>query len=499
MGPDQETHSFCRSTLQYEEASSFVTSASSYCRLQLLTLCCRNRDSRLRRSPLEELLDGAETPHESAAFVRQEHRVGWVCADSLKRLHVLQRKNVIGSPAFMDTLEICNHRFFSGVRHSDQRLPLALSCKDFLLPNALRTKNCALLLSFGFENDGTFVALCLHLSRHGLKDLGRRVHRLDFRTRDLDAPGICCNVDDLGQLVVDILARDQQLIKVQTARYVANGCLRKLEDGLDEIAYLVDRLDRVRDVVVENNVDLRGNIVLCDDTLGFIVEHRLPQVDNRPYAVEDRDQEMQTRFQLPAEFSETLDDDSGALTHDDDIPQSENKNNNNADHPPDNGPVVERLHEYLLFLSHSEGDPFDRDDDNLVTNGGHGGLVIENGSPRRALERHASCTVSWDSHDDTGRLADHFFSIRSHLGTTPQQTRIDVAPNECHERKRYQEEHKELHRRVEPGPREQERRDGPARKPNEQVVGKECIYYGTDDRHRYPETDHKHLPETEKP
>ena len=51
---------------------------------------------------------------------------------------------------------------------------------------------------------------------------------------------------------------------------------------------------------------------------------------------------MEAGFQFPAEFSEALDDDSGALTHDDDIPKSEDENNYNADYPPDNGPV-ERL------------------------------------------------------------------------------------------------------------------------------------------------------------
>src|SRR5664280_905694 len=261
MGPDQETHSFCRSTLQYEEASSFVTSASSYCRLQLLTFCCRNRESRLCRSPLEELLDGAETPHESTALVRQEHRVGWVCADGFKRLHVLQRKDIIGGPAFVDTLEICNRRFLASVGNRDQGLRLALSTEDPLLPIALGTKDRSLLLSLclvdlgfllslSFENDGTFGTLRLHLPRHGLEDLGRRVHRLDFRTRDLDTPWVSGDVDNLSQLVVDILARDQKLIEIQTARDVANRRHRQLEDGFVEIAHLIDRLHWISKIIV---------------------------------------------------------------------------------------------------------------------------------------------------------------------------------------------------------------------------------------------------------
>jgi len=86
---------------------------------------------------------------------------------------------------------------------------------------------------------------------------------------------------------------------------------------------------------------LVGNVVFRDNCLRRIVPCLLPEINSSSYAVHNGNKEMKTRLQLSAELAEAFNNDCCTLADNNNISQSKNDDNYDANDPPDNGPAEE--------------------------------------------------------------------------------------------------------------------------------------------------------------
>ncbi len=87
----------------------------------------------------------------------------------------------------------------------DRRLP-TLGAGDVGLAHAFRLEDHRALFAFG-----------LHLPRHGVDEVLRRLDVLDFDARHLDSPGLGRGVDDGEQAHIDLVAMRQELVEVHAS------------------------------------------------------------------------------------------------------------------------------------------------------------------------------------------------------------------------------------------------------------------------------------------
>ena len=79
---------------------------------------------------------------------------------------------------------------------------------------------------------------------------------------------------------------------------------------------LVRRAERVRDREVEDRIDRDRHVVLRDHGLRRERDHLLAHVDERPQAVEERNEEVETGIERALVAPEALDDAGARLRHD---------------------------------------------------------------------------------------------------------------------------------------------------------------------------------------
>ena len=142
-----------------------------------------------------------------------------------------------------------------------------------------RLENLALLLSFARQDDGTLVALCLHLLLHSREHALRRHDVLQLYTVHLDTPLVGGIVEHGTQLRVDGVARGQRLVEFHLTNDVTQCRLRQLLDSIRQVVDFVYRLERVDDLEIQQRIDLHLDVILGNHVLTVEVIHLFAQVD----------------------------------------------------------------------------------------------------------------------------------------------------------------------------------------------------------------------------
>jgi hypothetical protein len=168
----------------------------------------------------------------------------------------------------------------------DDGLGVALGLEDGGLLGGVGAEDGGLLFALGHEDGGALgalglqnrlpaVALGLHLLLHGRLDVLRRQDVFELHAVDLDAPGVGGLVEDGAHLGVDDVAGGQRLVELEVADDVAQRGGGQRLHGDHRVLDAVGVELRVGDLVVDDGVDLHGDVVLGDDGLRGIVEHLL--------------------------------------------------------------------------------------------------------------------------------------------------------------------------------------------------------------------------------
>ena len=167
------------------------------------------------------------------------------------------------------------------------------------------SENGSFLFAFGFQNSGllfafctqdgfTAFAFCLHLLLHRVADGLRRENVLQLHTVDLDAPRVGSFVQDRAHLGVDHITAGQAFIQLQFTDDVTQRRRRKILNGNHRLFNTIGKELRIRHLEVDNRIDLHGNVIFCDNRLGWEVRHLLFQRDNLCYPLNKRNQKMDT-------------------------------------------------------------------------------------------------------------------------------------------------------------------------------------------------------------
>jgi hypothetical protein len=144
---------------------------------------------------------------------------------------------------------------------------LALGFQDHRLLLALGLEDRGLAEALGLEDVGALLALGLHLPRHRIDQVARRLDVLDLDAVDLDAPGMGRLVDHAQHLGIDLVALGQRLVQVHRADHGADVGHHQVEDGDLQGGDLVRGLGRIQHLEEDHAVDLHHRVVLGDDVL----------------------------------------------------------------------------------------------------------------------------------------------------------------------------------------------------------------------------------------
>ena len=117
---------------------------------------------------------------------------------------------------------------------------------------------------------------------------------LDLDIGHLDAPRIGLGVEHLLDIDVQPFALSQQLIKFVLAQHRAQGGLRQLTGGHQEVLDLDNRLLWIEYAEVQHGVDLDRDVIAGDHVLRRDVEHHGAQVDAN-HLLNHRNQQNQAR------------------------------------------------------------------------------------------------------------------------------------------------------------------------------------------------------------
>src|SRR5512145_2572242 len=214
--------------------------------------CCRRRAQRSRLHLRQSLRDGAQHVH------RNDDGIALVPGDHRQRLQVAQ----------LHCLGLRGQRP-RGLEQLLGGLQLTLS-QDHL--------RAALALGFG-------------LARHGAYHVLVEVDVLGLHHRHLDAPGVGLRVEHALDVEIELLALGQHLVHLVLAEHRAQGGLRQLAGGHQEVFHLDDRLGRVDHAEVHHRVHLHRHVVARDHILRWHVHGYRAQVhlDHLLYARDDDD------------------------------------------------------------------------------------------------------------------------------------------------------------------------------------------------------------------
>lgn len=149
--------------------------------------------------------------------------------------------------------------------------------------------------SFGIDDDGTAFALSLGLFTDGAHHVCWQVDVLQFDGRDLYAPGEGRSIDDLFDLVGNDLALREQFVEGYLARDVAHGGLGELEHGVVHVLDVDDRPSSIDDLVVDDRIDLGGDVVFSDGVLRRNIDGFQAKVD-LAHGLKDGDNDTPTWF-----------------------------------------------------------------------------------------------------------------------------------------------------------------------------------------------------------
>ena len=218
------------------------------------------------------------------------------------------------------TLGVEDRRLLGGLGGEDGRRLPALRGQDRRLLLALGGRDLRLLDALGVDDHGTTLALGAHLLLHRLLDRARRIDRLQLDPVHAQAPALGCLVEDDAEVRVDLVARGERVLERDRADHVAQCRHGQLLDREQEARDLVRRPEGIGHGEVEDRIDRDRHVVLRDHRLRRERNHLLAHVDERPEAVDERDEEVQARIEGAVVAPEALDDAGARLRHDPDRP-----------------------------------------------------------------------------------------------------------------------------------------------------------------------------------
>lgn len=173
-----------------------------------------------------------------------------------------------------------------------------------------------LFFAFCFEDGGAAFAFGAHLFFHGVPDGFRGFDVFDFDACDFDAPCVTGFVEDASQFVVDGVAAGQGLVQFECSDDVSEGGGCEVVNGCLWVFGAVCVEFGVGYLVEYDGVNEDGDIVFCDDGLGFVVEEVLLQGDDFCDSFDKGQFCMEANFPCPVVTTEPFDDVGFALGHD---------------------------------------------------------------------------------------------------------------------------------------------------------------------------------------
>ena len=168
-------------------------------------------------------------------------------------------------------------------------------CEDHRLLLAFGLEHRRLLETLRLQHVGALLAFGLHLPGHRRNQFLRRCDILDFDALNLYAPRRRRRIDDCQKLGVDAVALGQQFVEVHRAHDRADIGHHQIEDRELEIGDLIGRLCGIQHLIEDDGVDRHHGVVSSDDALRGDIEHRLHHVHPRPDAIDDGDDQRETR------------------------------------------------------------------------------------------------------------------------------------------------------------------------------------------------------------
>src|SRR5580765_3356201 len=161
-------------------------------------------------------------------------------------------------------------------------------------------------LAVGVDDLGPALALGLGLLGHGALHVLGQVDLLDLDVRNLDAPGLGVLVDDPLELLVDLVARREQIIELHLAEHAPQGGLGDLRGRVQIVLHGDHRALRIDHPEVDHGADLDRHVVAGDHVLRRHVEG--DRLQAHPHdLVDDGDQDDQARpVPLPARVKDGL-------------------------------------------------------------------------------------------------------------------------------------------------------------------------------------------------
>src|SRR5262245_28205209 len=124
----------------------------------------------------------------------------------------------------------------------------------------------------GVDHLGSALALGLGLLGHRALHVLGQVDLLHLDVRHLDAPGLGVLVDDALELLVDLVARREQVVELDLAEHAAQGRLGDLRGRVEIILHGDAGAHRVDHSEVDHRAHLDRHVVARDDVLRRHVE-----------------------------------------------------------------------------------------------------------------------------------------------------------------------------------------------------------------------------------
>src|SRR5438309_231728 len=129
-----------------------------------------------------------------------------------------------------------------------------------------------------FGDDGPAGPLRGQLAVHGVLDVAGRRELFDLDVRDLDAPTMRYVVQLHAELLVDLLALGEDIVQGDVPDHGAERGGGDSLDGLPEVLDVQERVLRIDDLLVNEEVDRNRGVVFCDAGLLRDLHHELPKI-----------------------------------------------------------------------------------------------------------------------------------------------------------------------------------------------------------------------------
>src|SRR5213594_621660 len=215
----------------------------------------------------------------------------------------------------------------------DRGLASTFGLEDRRLLRAVGDENGRGLLAFGLGDHRASRALGGQLAVHRLLHVTRRRELLDLDVRHLHAPAMGDLVELHPEVLVDLLALGEDIVEKDVADDGAERRRRDALDGRPEILDVQERIPRFENLLVDQEVDRDGRVVLRDAGLLRDLHEELAQVHSlRDKLDRRREQEYETWTANPLELAEREDHQALILGHDmHDRPQDEDRDDQDDD------------------------------------------------------------------------------------------------------------------------------------------------------------------------